>query len=105
MKQVTKDDLVGDLGIVAEDLEALVQATTNNASEKVIAVRGRVEQLVKAVKARLNEVETLVSKEARAAAKEADTYVRENAWSTIATAAKLGIYMGLILHHDHKPKD
>jgi ElaB/YqjD/DUF883 family membrane-anchored ribosome-binding protein len=104
MKQVNKDDLVRDLGIVAEDLEALVQATAHNASEKVTAIRGRVEQAVKTVKARLREVEAQVSEQAKAAAKEADAYVRENAWSTIVSAAKAGIFVGLMLHHDRKPK-
>jgi ElaB/YqjD/DUF883 family membrane-anchored ribosome-binding protein len=73
MKQVTKDDLVRDLGIVVEDLEALVQATAHNANEKVTAVRDRVDQPVKTVKARLNEVEVHVSKQAKSVAKEADT--------------------------------
>lgn len=104
MKHITTDDLIRDLSIVAEDLEALVQATARNTSEKVTAVRGRLEQLVKTMKKRLLEVEHHVEDKTRSAIKEADTYVREHAWETIAAAAKVGIFVGVLLHKDQNKK-
>lgn len=98
MSHVTKEDLLRDLGVVADDLEALVLAAKHDASEKVTAARTRAERVVKTVKDRLAEVEHQVADKARVAVKEADQYVREHAWETVAAAAKVGIFVGLALH-------
>jgi ElaB/YqjD/DUF883 family membrane-anchored ribosome-binding protein len=98
MKQVTQDDLIRDLRIVVDDLEALVNATRESADEKVIAARGRADSLVNTMKERLREIEHKVIDKARSAALEIDTYVRDHAWETIAAAAKAGVFLGVLLH-------
>jgi ElaB/YqjD/DUF883 family membrane-anchored ribosome-binding protein len=104
MKNASKKDFMRDLGIVTEDLELLLQATSHDANEKVTAVRARVAELIKAVRTRLSEGEARISEEAKVAAQEADRYVRANAWSTIVAAARVGVSVGLMLHHGREPK-
>jgi len=104
MSQVTSDDLIRDLRVVADDVEALIKAAAHDASDKVVAARARADRLVQSVKTRLREVEKHVAEQGRSAAKEADAYVREHAWQSIATAAEAGIAVGLFLNARRKDK-
>jgi ElaB/YqjD/DUF883 family membrane-anchored ribosome-binding protein len=70
-----KNKLAVDLNTVIEDTEQLLQATANQANEKVIAARARVQESIKAVKQKIDA----------------------HPWPVIGFAAAVGALVGLLI--------
>jgi ElaB/YqjD/DUF883 family membrane-anchored ribosome-binding protein len=92
-----KDKLVTDFGTVIEDTEQLLQATANQANEKVIAARARVQESIKAAKQKIGSVEGLAVGKAKAAAEATDDYVHAHTWQLIGAAAAIGALVGMLI--------
>jgi ElaB/YqjD/DUF883 family membrane-anchored ribosome-binding protein len=88
-----KDKLVSDFGTVIEDTEQLLQATANQANERVAAARERVQESIKAAKQRIGAAEDLAVGKVKAA----DTYVHEHAWPIIGAATAVGALLGMLI--------
>lgn len=91
------DSLVDDLRRVVDDAEALIYATSGHATEQAQAARSRAEETVRAARERLGALQTDVTRHARDAARDADGYVRDNPWQSIALAAGVAFVVGLIV--------
>jgi ElaB/YqjD/DUF883 family membrane-anchored ribosome-binding protein len=92
-----KDKLTADLNTVIEDTEQLLQATANQASEKVVAARARVQETIKAVKQKIDTTEDLAVAKAKATVVATDEYVHEHPWALIGAAAAIGALVGMLI--------
>jgi ElaB/YqjD/DUF883 family membrane-anchored ribosome-binding protein len=97
LQDVTKDKLIEDLKVVAQDVEELLRATASQTGEKIAAARTRAEETLRSARMRLSETGDDVAESARAAATAADDYVRDNPWQAVGIAAGIGLVIGLVL--------
>ena len=97
MSNVTSQQLTADLKAVVNDAEALLKATAGDASAKMNGVRDRLEESVKATRARIAELEDAVVAQTKAAAQATNEYVHENPWPSIGVAAAAGLVLGVLL--------
>jgi ElaB/YqjD/DUF883 family membrane-anchored ribosome-binding protein len=94
---VTKEKLMEDLKVVAQDVEELLRATANQTGERVAAARARAEESLRSAQMRWSEARDDAAARARAAADAADGYVRDNPWQAIGIAAGLSFVIGLLI--------
>jgi len=94
---VTREKLAADLKAVIDDTEELLRATAGQAGEKINAARARAEETLRGARGRLAELGEAGAEQARAAAKAADSYVRENPWQAIGIGAGVAFLVGLVL--------
>ncbi|HWQ37197.1 MAG TPA: DUF883 family protein [Burkholderiales bacterium] len=92
-----KDKLVADFKAVIRDAEELLQATANQAGEKVTAARGRIQESLRNAKEELQEIEAAAMEKARVAARATDAYVHQHPWQTAGIAAAVGIVIGMLI--------
>jgi len=97
MDQVSTDKLMNDLRTVVTDAEALLRATAGQAGEKMVEVRARAEESLRAARTSLEHAGTAVAARARAGAHVADEYVHENPWASVGVAAGVGFLIGYLL--------
>jgi ElaB/YqjD/DUF883 family membrane-anchored ribosome-binding protein len=92
-----KNKLAADLGTVIEDTEQLLQATANQANEKVIAARARVQESIRAAKQKIDATQDFAVERAKATAVATDEYVHAHPWPVIGFAAAVGALVGLLI--------
>lgn len=92
-----KNKLVVDFSTVIEDTEQLLQATANQANEKVIAARARVQESIRAAKQKIDTTQDLAVERAKATAVATDEYVHAHPWPVIGFAAAVGALVGLLI--------
>ncbi len=78
----------------AEDM--LVQAA-NATGEKAAEMRGRALEQLKALREKLQDVQSTAVEKGKAAATATDEYVHEYPWRSILAAASLGVVVGLLI--------
>jgi ElaB/YqjD/DUF883 family membrane-anchored ribosome-binding protein len=92
-----REKLAADFGTVIEDAEGLLQATANQANDKVLAARARVQESIRAAKQKIGAVEGLAVDKAKAAAVATDDYVHAHPWPMIGAAAAIGALVGMLI--------
>jgi ElaB/YqjD/DUF883 family membrane-anchored ribosome-binding protein len=97
MSEVTKEKLIEDLRIVAQDVEELLRATAGDTADKVAAARMRAEDSLRAARSHIVDATEELARHGRAAAGAADDYVRDNPWQAIGVAAGVGMLVGFLL--------
>ncbi len=97
MTDVTTQKLMDDLKTVVADAEALMAATAGDASERAHAARQRAAESVAHARARLHALEVQAKERVTAAAHQADHYVHQNPWQSIAIAAGVGALVGILI--------
>lgn len=97
MNNVSSKQLTADLKAVIDDAEALLKATAGDAGGKLGGVRDRLEESVRATRARLADMEEAVLAQTKAAARATDEYVHENPWPSIGIAAAAGVVLGVLI--------
>lgn len=95
--RVSADQLMDDLTTLIRDAESLLKATAAETGGKVAEVRARAEESVRQARARLAGMEEEALERVRAAAGEADQYVRGNPWQAVGIAAIVGLVLGLLI--------
>ena len=96
MTEPTAAQLMDDLRAVVENAEALLKATSGQAGDRIDEARLRAEGAIKDARARLDDLGDDVTARARHAARQADRYVHDNPWPSIAVAAGVGFVLGLL---------
>lgn len=94
--EVTKEQLIADFRTVVADAEALLKATVNQGGDELAAARGKAEESIKAMKAKLADEQAAALAFSRDAAKAADEYVHLYPWTAIGIAAGIGLLVGLL---------
>ena len=95
--QVTTDQLLEDLRAVVQDAESLLRATAGQVSDRVQEARTQAEASVRQARERIGELERTVAGQAKAAAREADRYVRDNPWQALGIAAGVAFLAGMLV--------
>jgi ElaB/YqjD/DUF883 family membrane-anchored ribosome-binding protein len=97
MAEANVDTLMEDLKKVVTDVEDLLQATAGQAGERIGEARERAEKTLSAARRRLGSLEEEALRRARAAAGDADRYVRDNPWQSVGVAAAAGFLIGMLV--------
>lgn len=97
MTEANTRKLMNDLRSVVADAEALMSATAHDASERARDARSRASESVEQARQRLDELESEFKLRAKAAADDANAYVRDNPWRAIGIAAAVGVVVGMLL--------
>jgi len=92
-----KDKLVTDFKAVMADTEELLQATANQAGEKVTTARGRVQERLRQARKDLDRAEVVVMNRTRAAARATDGYVHDNPWTIAGVGECVGRLIGMLI--------
>lgn len=95
-EDVTREQLIADFKAVVADAEALLKATVNQGGQEVAEVRAKVQESIRAAKARMVEEQAALLARTREAARATDDYVREHPWGAIGIAAGVGLLLGLL---------
>ena len=90
------NDISGNLHAVIDDAEQLLRHAGREAGRDFDEARARLEESLRAGKARLQAAEQAIADGARQAGRSADGYVRHNPWTAIAVAASIGVLAGLL---------
>jgi ElaB/YqjD/DUF883 family membrane-anchored ribosome-binding protein len=77
--------------------EEMLSQAANATGEKAAELRGRALEQLKALRERLQEVQTTALEKGKAAAHATDDYVHENPWRSIVAAASLGVVVGILI--------
>jgi ElaB/YqjD/DUF883 family membrane-anchored ribosome-binding protein len=96
IEDVTKEQLIADFKTVVADAEALLKATVNQGGDELAAVRGKAEESIKAMKAKMADEQAAVLAFSKDAAKSADIYVHMHPWTAVGVAAGVGLLVGLL---------
>ncbi|MFC5473814.1 DUF883 family protein [Paraherbaspirillum soli] len=86
-----------DIKTLIKDAQTLLQAAAALPGEKAEEVRNRAMRLLDTALAKAQEAQTSVLDAGKEMAVSADDYVKENPWRAIATAAGVGLLVGVIL--------
>jgi ElaB/YqjD/DUF883 family membrane-anchored ribosome-binding protein len=97
VQQVNAEVLVRDLTVLVIDLDALLKATEDTASEAVLNVRERIVGSLQTAKRYLEAARICAAGEAKGTVRSADDYVRDNAWKVIGFAGGVGFLVGAIV--------
>ena len=89
--------IVADLRTLAEDTEALLNATAGQTGRRVAAVRAKADESLLAAKARIGDLQQAALAKSRAAGRAADDYVHVDAWQVMAISAAAGLMIGALL--------
>jgi ElaB/YqjD/DUF883 family membrane-anchored ribosome-binding protein len=89
--------VVQDLKAVVSDAEALMNATSGDASERAVKARTRAEESLRNARIRIGEMEQQLLAQAKAAAQATNGYVHENPWPSIGVAAGVAFVAGLLV--------
>ena len=99
--QAAREKLLEDFSVVIEDSQALLKAMAAAPGERASALRGDLERKLGDARKRIGDLQEGALERGRAAVEQADEYVRENPWQTIAigagVAALIGIAIGVML--------
>jgi ElaB/YqjD/DUF883 family membrane-anchored ribosome-binding protein len=94
---VSREKLVEDLKAVVSDAEGLLKATADQTGGKVAEVRGRIEESLKAARARIAEEGKAVVEKAKSAAKSTDEFVHDHPWKAVGIGALVGLLVGFLI--------
>ncbi len=89
--RATKEKLVNDLRTLASDTEELLRVTANQTAEQIGVARNKAQESLLVAKARLAEAQAALGEKARATAKIADAYARQNPWQVAGIAAAMAV--------------
>jgi len=93
----SKERLAADLRQLIADAESLVAETAHNSESKIVALRERVTENLKAARFKLADMEETIKVKTREVARATDDYVHEHPWKAIGTAAGVGFIIGLLV--------
>ena len=97
-RDVNREKLVNDLRTLVQDSEDLVKATAEELGEKTQEARKRVTQALDQAKRSCNELEDRTWARAKQKGKEADEYIHQHPYKTMASAFGIGLFLGLLLN-------
>jgi ElaB/YqjD/DUF883 family membrane-anchored ribosome-binding protein len=94
---VAKEKLAADFHSVMNDIDALMNATTNKAEGEVTALRARIRDRLDSAKERVTDAQHEAVERAKKAAGATDDYVHSHPWQAIGAAAAVGLALGVLI--------
>lgn len=95
--RAARERLMTDLRALADDAEALIRATADDASEKAKEARSRLTTALEKAKATYDDLQSQGIESAKAAAKKADETIRAHPYESLAVAFGVGMLLGALL--------
>src|SRR4029077_9156048 len=92
-----REKLIEDFSAVIADSEVLLKAMATAGGEKATALRADLERKLGDARKRIGEIQGAAGERARVAARQADDYVRENPWESIAIGAGIAAVVGIVI--------
>ena len=97
MRHVNADKVVRDLGAVVADIDEIIKAAGDNATDAIVAARERVARSLRHAQGDLQDSQRHVMQRAKRAARSADGYVQDNVWKVMGIAVAVGVLAGALL--------
>lgn len=94
---VARERIRADLEALTRDAEDLLKATAGDASEKAKEARTRVAAALERAKTTCAHLQEQTLATAKAAAKKADTVIREHPYESIGVALGIGLLLGVVV--------
>ncbi len=94
---VARERVRADLENLTRDAEDLLKATAGDVSEKAKEARTRVAAALERAKTTCVHLQEQTVATARAAAKKADTVIREHPYESIGVALGVGVLLGIVI--------
>lgn len=94
---IARERLMEDLQSLARDAEDLLKATAGDVSEKAKEARSRVAAALERAKATCVRLQDQTIATAKAAAKKADTVIRDHPYESIGVAFGVGLLIGVLV--------
>jgi ElaB/YqjD/DUF883 family membrane-anchored ribosome-binding protein len=91
-----RDRLMTDLKTLSHDAEDLLKATAGDVSEKTKEARARLGAALEKVKSTCHDMQENAVASAKAAAKKADTVIRDHPYESIGVAFGVGLLLGVL---------
>ena len=95
--RIARERLLADLGNIAADADALLQATAEDAGDKAKETRARLTAALEKAKATFQEFKVQEIESAKAALSKADQTIRAHPYEAIGIALGVGILLGALL--------
>ncbi len=89
-------DINQDVAQLADTLDELLKSYGSKAQDEVDGARSRAETLLKETRAKLNGPNR-VTKVAKEATQQVDSYVRDKPWHGVGIGTALGIFIGALI--------
>ena len=97
-KEVTKEQLISDIGSVLADAEKLLRDAASATGERAVELRRRAEDAISGAAKKLGQVERRLVSGAKDAAIATDDWVHKHPWRAIGVAAGVGVLIGLLIN-------
>ncbi len=97
MTNITREDLVSDVKVVLDDIEAMLQQAASAGGVQAQELREKAQATLSATQARLRELQNAATQNVHAAARTTDDWVHANPWRAIGVAAGVGVVVGLLV--------
>jgi ElaB/YqjD/DUF883 family membrane-anchored ribosome-binding protein len=97
MTDVSKEKLIADFKVVVADAEELLRATANQAGDKAVELRAKVQASLAEAKLRLADAQVALVDKTKQVGRAADDYVHDNPWRSVGVAAGIGFIVGLLI--------
>jgi ElaB/YqjD/DUF883 family membrane-anchored ribosome-binding protein len=94
---MARERVLQDFKALVHDSESLLKATASDLSEKAKEARARLSGALERAKATCAELQAQTMTSATAAAKKADTVIREHPYESAGMAFGLGVLIGVLL--------
>lgn len=97
MSGATTNTLIEDYRTVVADAEDLLRATANQAGEKAVVARAKIEKNLARAREMLADAENVAVDTANDAIRVTDNYVHRHPWESIGVAAGAGLIIGWLV--------
>jgi len=94
---IARERVRADLENLTRDAEDLLKATAGDVSEKAKEARSRVAAALERAKTTCAHMQEQTVATAKAAAKKADTVIREHPYESIGVALGVGVLLGIVI--------
>ncbi len=94
---ISKEQLLSDMRVVVNDLEAMLKATANSTDVDLRALNERLRDRLAVAKARLLDAEHALMERGRQIARNTDDYVHQHPWTSIGVGAGIGLLLGVLI--------
>lgn len=94
---VARERVLADLQTLTRDAEDLLKATAGDVSDKAKEARNRVTAALERAKTTCINLQEQTVASARAAAKKADTMIRDHPYESIGVALGVGVLLGAVI--------
>jgi ElaB/YqjD/DUF883 family membrane-anchored ribosome-binding protein len=95
--RLARERVMADLKALADDAEALLRATADDASDKAKDARARITAALEKAKATCSDLQERSMETAREAVEKADDTIRTHPYESIAVAFGAGLLLGALL--------